>query len=94
MKTIIRITGVLSLSLALVLLYAACGKAAPPSGKTLFHKKCGLCHSLDMALSKQKTAEEWRITVMRMKNEKRAPVSEKEVTAIVEYLASSERRAK
>ena len=38
--------------------------------KTLFEKKCSVCHSADRAKSLKKTNEEWTKTVTRMKEEK------------------------
>ena len=39
--------------------------------KTLFEKKCSVCHSADRAKSLKKTNEEWSKTVTRMKDKEK-----------------------
>jgi len=57
--------------------------------RQLFESKCGLCHSIDRPGSKNKTKEEWRTTVMRMKNVNRAPITAEEAEAIIDHLAEN-----
>jgi hypothetical protein len=57
--------------------------------KVLFETKCSTCHSADRAKKKQKTAEEWAITVMRMKNVRGCPVTDDEAKLIINYLAKN-----
>ena len=54
--------------------------------KALFEKKCSACHSSDRPKSKQKTAEEWQTTVMRMKNVNGCPITDAEAHIIIDYL--------
>lgn len=54
--------------------------------KALFEKKCSACHSSDRPKSKQKTAEEWQATVMRMKNVNGGPITDVEAHIIIDYL--------
>jgi len=56
-------------------------------GKGLFEAKCGTCHSIDRPKSKIKSKQEWEITVMRMKNVNRSPITDQEAKVIIEYLA-------
>jgi hypothetical protein len=57
--------------------------------KTLFEKKCSICHNLDRAKSKKKTVKEWETTVMRMKNVRGAPINDQETNLIIDYLAKN-----
>lgn len=59
------------------------------NAKDLFEQKCGLCHSLDRPKSKKKTAAEWESTVMRMKNNNGAPVTDEDAKMIIEYLSEN-----
>ena len=54
--------------------------------KNLFENKCSLCHSINRPRSKRKSAEEWRKTVMRMKNVNGCPVSDEQAEIIIDYL--------
>ncbi|MEK7375221.1 MAG: hypothetical protein AABZ85_09400 [Thermodesulfobacteriota bacterium] len=54
--------------------------------KALFEKKCSARHSSDRPKSKQKTAEEWQTTVMRMKNVNGCPITDAEAHIIIDYL--------
>ncbi len=55
--------------------------------KALFNQKCSICHSIDSPKSKKKAADEWKSTVMRMKNVNGAPVTDDEAQAIIDYLS-------
>jgi cytochrome c5 len=59
------------------------------NAKDLFEEKCSICHSLDRPKSKMKTKDEWEITVMRMTNMHRAPVTEAQARLIIDYLAEN-----
>jgi hypothetical protein len=56
--------------------------------KTLFEKKCSVCHSADRAKSLMKTNEEWTKTVTRMKN-KTGNISVEEAKIIIDYLTKT-----
>jgi cytochrome c5 len=64
----------------------AAGKA-DADAKALFNRKCGICHSLNRPKSKKMSADEWKSTVMRMKNTNGAPVSDEEAKTIIDYLS-------
>jgi len=57
--------------------------------KTLFEKKCSLCHSIDRPKSKKKTADGWKRTVTKMKNVNGAPVTDEEAEMIIKYLTEN-----
>lgn len=59
------------------------------TGKILFEEKCPLCHSLDRPASKRKSYDEWLSTVLRMKNQNGAPITDEEAKIIAEYLAAT-----
>lgn len=58
-----------------------------PDSRALFEKKCSMCHSIDTTTSRRKTPQEWKNTVMRMRNIKDAPVTEEEAREIIGYLS-------
>lgn len=60
--------------------------------KALFEKKCSACHSSDRPKSKQKTAEEWQTTVMRMKNVNGSLITDVEAQIIIDYLTRNYRK--
>ncbi len=60
--------------------------ATDTDAKTLFEKRCSLCHPASRPLSKTKSGEQWRQTVTRMKTHAGGKISDEEVTIIVEYL--------
>ena len=55
--------------------------------RKLVEGKCGICHSIKKVQSKQKTKEGWRETVLRMKNDRKAPITNDEAGIIIDYLA-------
>jgi hypothetical protein len=55
----------------------------------LFERKCSVCHKIDRPKSQRKTQEEWKNTVIRMKNIHRAPITDEETKVIVDYLSSA-----
>ena len=57
--------------------------------RQLFESKCGLCHSIDRPRSKNKTKEEWRTTVMRMKDTNSAPITDEEAEMIIDHLSEN-----
>jgi mono/diheme cytochrome c family protein len=61
-------------------------KAADSDAKALFEKRCSLCHPASRPLSKNKSGDEWRQTVTRMKGYAGDRISEEEVAIIVDYL--------
>jgi hypothetical protein len=68
------------------LIPAAPIKAADSKAKSLFEKRCSLCHPTSRPLSKNKTGDEWRQTVMRMKTHAGDRISDEEVEIIIDYL--------
>jgi len=54
--------------------------------KTVFEKKCSLCHGISRPLGKNKTATEWSQTVIRMQKKIPDQISDADVKAIVAYL--------
>lgn len=80
--------------LGLFLAACASGPAIAPepsdptlkSAKTVFEKKCSLCHGIGRALGKNKTATEWNRTVVRMQKKTPDQISDADVQAIVAYL--------
>ena len=57
--------------------------------KTLFEKKCSVCHSADRAKSLKKTNEEWSKTVTRMKIKRNENISDDEAKIIIDYLTTT-----
>jgi mono/diheme cytochrome c family protein len=62
------------------------------NGKSLFKRKCGLCHSIKRPMSKRKTKEEWKKTVMRMKDTNGCPITDEQAEAIIQYLSQHYRK--
>lgn len=81
------ILGVLSL---IILLGFGCAETQVAKGegpeKSLFEKKCSLCHSLQRPLSKTKTREGWQETVTRMIADRGASITGEEAEMIIDYL--------
>ena len=59
------------------------------NAKDLFEEKCSICHPLDRPKSKTRTKDEWEITVMRMMNMHRAPITEAQARLIIDYLTEN-----
>jgi hypothetical protein len=57
--------------------------------KTLFEKKCSVCHSADRAKSLKKTNEEWTKTVTRMQEKRKENISNDEARIIIDYLTTT-----
>jgi len=57
--------------------------------KTLFEKKCSVCHSADRAKSLKKTNEEWTKTVTRMQEKRKENISNDEAKIIIDYLTTT-----
>ena len=60
--------------------------ATDTGAKTLFEKRCSLCHPASRPLSQTKSGEQWRQTVTRMQAHAGGKISDKEATIIIEYL--------
>jgi cytochrome c5 len=83
----------LHLGIALLLLFSfgcqqlASQKAAPTplSGAELFKSKCGKCHDLERALGKSLSKEAWYATIIRMKKEHQADITQSEIEQLVQY---------
>ena len=61
-------------------------KATESDAKALFEKRCSICHPTSRPLSKNKSGDEWRQTVTRMKNYAGERISDEEVAIIIDYL--------
>jgi mono/diheme cytochrome c family protein len=57
--------------------------------KQLFESKCSICHSIDKPKSEKMSKEEWKATVMRMKNTNGCPITDEEANTIIDYLAEN-----
>ncbi len=66
--------------------------AAPASpvadGKALFEQKCGVCHGLDRATSRNETREKWAAIVKTMQEKKADWISDAEAARILDYLSA------
>jgi len=78
----------LCLSLALFIAFPAYSQTKD-ADKSLFEKKCSICHSIDRPKSKKKTEDEWKKTVMRMKNVNGAAITDEEAKKIIDYLSKT-----
>jgi mono/diheme cytochrome c family protein len=85
-KLAVYLVTVIFLSISATAVY---GAEEAVKAKSLFEQKCSLCHTIDRPKSKQKTAEAWKSTVMRMKNTNGAPVTDEEAKTIIEYLTEN-----
>ena len=86
MKALLRV-GLLLTPLILVGLIPVSGITAEESdAKTLFEKRCSLCHPTSRPLGKTKSSEEWEKTVMRMKGYADGRISDKDANIIIVYL--------
>ncbi len=55
----------------------------------MINANCTSCHSASMALTQPAlTADQWTATVTKMKEVYKAPVSEKDIPSIVDYLTA------
>lgn len=63
--------------------------ASSDSGKDLFEKKCGKCHSLDRSLSKEKNLAAWKRTSKRMAKYSGGAITDAEADEIAGYLAGA-----
>lgn len=57
--------------------------------KTLFEKKCSICHGANRASSLKKTNEEWTKTVTRMQEKRKENISNDEARIIIDYLTKT-----
>jgi cytochrome c5 len=82
--------GVLSAMVVFPFLFigATAGVAVEMSGRALFEKKCGACHSIDRPKSQGKTRAEWQATVLRMKGHG-AALTDADIRAVVDHLAGT-----
>jgi cytochrome c5 len=85
-KLVVSLVIVLFLTVSAITVY---GVEEAVNAKSLFEQKCSLCHSIDRPKSKQKSADAWKSTVMRMKNTNGAPVSDEEAKIIIEYMTEN-----
>ena len=87
MQTLLRV-GLFLASLALVGMIPIMGITAEESdAKSLFEKRCSLCHPTSRPLSKTKSSEEWEKTVLRMKGYAGDRISDQDAKIIAGYLA-------
>jgi len=88
--------------LFLVIFAIGCSKTEPPKpavtpaapavsptaeGKDLFGVKCGVCHDLGRATSRQETKEKWAEIVKEMQGKKAGWITDADAAKIVEFLA-------
>ena len=86
MRSLLKIGFFLVPLVAFSLIPAARIKAADSEAKVLFEKRCSLCHPTERPLSKRKSGEEWRQTVMKMKARAGDRISDEEAEIIVAHL--------
>jgi len=86
MRSLLKIGLFLVPLVAFSLIQAADIKAAESDAKALFEKRCSLCHPTSRPLSKNKSGDEWRQTVTRMKTHAGDRISDEEVEIIIDYL--------
>jgi hypothetical protein len=60
--------------------------AADDNAKAVFEKLCSLCHSTSRSLDTNKSGDEWRQSVMRMKTYAGDRISDEEAEIIIDYL--------
>ena len=89
MRTIMRTLCILVVPVAVSLVSVSGGEAEANEAKSLFEKRCSLCHSTSRALDKSKTAEEWKQTVTRMKGHAGDRISDEDAETISKYLAET-----
>ena len=77
---------VIGLSLFLLFGVDQSGHANGTRAKSLFEKKCSICHSIERAKSEAKTRKDWETTVMRMINVHDGPITSDEAQMMIEYL--------
>ncbi|WP_424661846.1 hypothetical protein [Dissulfurimicrobium hydrothermale] len=58
----------------------------PKDAKRLFEKKCGICHSIERPKSMRMSRNEWKKTVIRMREHARV-FTDAEAEIIIDYLA-------
>ena len=86
MKTFMRNLCLLLLIIAVGVLPAWTIAAEKSDAKSLFEKRCSLCHSTDRPLTKTKTAQEWKQTVTKMKDYAGGRISAEDAKIITQYL--------
>jgi cytochrome c5 len=63
--------------------------AAPsPDGKTLFEKKCSVCHGIDRATARTETKEKWTSVIKTMQGKKADWITDAEASKILDYLVA------
>ncbi len=58
------------------------------NARTLFEQKCSICHSIERPKSQRKTPEQWKNTVLRMR-ENGCPITDDEARKIIDYLSNN-----
>jgi mono/diheme cytochrome c family protein len=87
MRTILRVTGWLLVSLALFAVPVLGEATEENNGKALFEARCSACHPTSKPLGKTKTSNEWRETVTRMQQHAGGAISDEERETIIDYLS-------
>lgn len=67
---------------------AAPAASAASEGKAIFQQKCGVCHELSRATSRQETKEKWASIVKEMQGKKAGWISDADAEKIVAFLAA------
>ena len=57
-------------------------------GRKLLNERCGVCHGVDRATSKRKTANEWRETILLMRDKDANPI-DAEVETLTQFLTAA-----
>jgi mono/diheme cytochrome c family protein len=57
------------------------------SAETVFEARCSTCHATSRPLGENKTADEWRETVIRMQQHAAGQISDEERDIIIQYLS-------
>jgi mono/diheme cytochrome c family protein len=71
-----------------VLAYANADTEADEKAKALFEEKCDLCHGADYSTDIKNTEEEWRVVVVRMREDNGADMTDEEAETIIKYLST------
>jgi cytochrome c5 len=79
-------TVLLTVILMLVSFLISYAGVSNDEAKALFEEKCNICHTSEYATDKRDTTDGWRMTVLRMRDEMGADLTDKEAEAIIDYL--------
>ena len=86
MNVSLRLVLVMVSLLAIGLFWVSNETTAEDNAKVLLEKRCSLCHPGSRPLGTNKSGDEWRQTVMRMKTYAGDRISDEEAEIIIDYL--------